>query len=293
MKPTNAQRVFQVCNTVFLLLLSVVMLYPMWHVVMASLSDSGELMAHRGVLLAPLHANVNAYRLMSQNPMILRGFFNSVLIVVSGTVINIILTSLGAYVLSKRKLYWRRAMSLMVLFTMFFSGGMIPLYLVVSKVLMLGDSFLAVILPTAVNTYNLIIMRTAFEGLPESLEESAQIEGAGHWTILFRIVLPLSMSTVAVMVLYYATGHWNGWFNASIFIKTRVKYPLQLILREILINNDTANMSMGGGGADDMMGIGETIKYAVIVASTLPVLCIYPFLQKYFVKGVLIGAVKG
>lgn len=293
MKPTNAQRVFQVCNTVFLLLLSVVMLYPMWHVVMASLSDSGELMAHRGVLLAPLHANVNAYRLMSQNPMILRGFFNSVLIVVSGTVINIILTSLGAYVLSKRKLYWRRAMSLMVLFTMFFSGGMIPLYLVVSKVLMLGDSFLAVILPTAVNTYNLIIMRTAFEGLPESLEESAQIEGAGHWTILFRIVLPLSMSTVAVMVLYYATGHWNGWFNASIFIKTRVKYPLQLILREILINNDTANMSMGGGGADDMMGISETIKYAVIVASTLPVLCIYPFLQKYFVKGVLIGAVKG
>lgn len=293
MKPTNAQRVFQVCNTVFLLLLSVVMLYPMWHVVMASLSDSGELMAHRGVLLAPLHANVNAYRLMSQNPMILRGFLNSVLIVVSGTVINIILTSLGAYVLSKRKLYWRRAMSLMVLFTMFFSGGMIPLYLVVSKVLMLGDSFLAVILPTAVNTYNLIIMRTAFEGLPESLEESAQIEGAGHWTILFRIVLPLSMSTVAVMVLYYATGHWNGWFNASIFIKTRVKYPLQLILREILINNDTANMSMGGGGADDMMGISETIKYAVIVASTLPVLCIYPFLQKYFVKGVLIGAVKG
>lgn len=293
MKPTNAQRVFQVCNTVFLLLLSMIMLYPMWHVVMASLSDSGGLMAHRGVLLAPLSANVNAYRLMSQNPMILKGFFNSVLIVVFGTVINIILTSLGAYVLSKRKLYWRRAMSLMVLFTMFFSGGMIPLYLVVSKTLMLGDSFLAVILPTAVNTYNLIIMRTAFEGLPESLEEAAQIEGAGHWTILFRIVLPLSMSTVAVMVLYYATGHWNGWFNASIFIKTRVKYPLQLILREILINNDTANMSMGGGGADDMMGISETIKYAVIVASTLPVLCIYPFLQKYFVKGVLIGAVKG
>lgn len=293
MKPTTGQKVFQIFNNIFLLLLSLVMLYPMWHVVMASLSDSGELMAHRGVLLAPLAANTNAYKLMSQNPMIFRGYINSITIVVVGTILNVVLTALGAYVLSRRKLFWKKIMSLMVIFTMFFSGGMIPLYLVVSKTLMLGDTLFAIILPTAINTYNLIIMRTAFDSLPESLEEAAQIEGAGHWSILFRIVLPLSMSTVAVIILYYATGHWNGWFNASIFMKTRTKYPLQLILREILINNDTANMSMGGGGADDMMGISETIKYAVIVVSTVPILCVYPFLQKYFVKGVLVGAVKG
>lgn len=293
MKTTIQQKVFQIFNNVFLILLSLIMLYPMWHVIMASFSDSGELMAHRGVLLAPLSANINAYKLMSKNPMIFRGYINSIIILVTGTILNVILTSLGAYVLSRRNLYWKKFLSLMVIFTMFFSGGMIPLYLVVSKILMLGDSFFAIILPTAVNTYNLIIMRTAFESLPESLEEAAQIEGAGHWSILFRIVMPLSMSTIAVIILYYATGHWNGWFNASIFMKTRTKYPLQLILREILINNDTANMSMGGGGADDMMGISETIKYAVIVASTIPILCVYPFLQKYFVKGVLVGAVKG
>lgn len=293
MKTTIQQKVFQIFNNVFLILLSLIMLYPMWHVIMASFSDSGELMAHRGVLLAPLSANINAYKLMSKNPMIFRGYINSIIILVTGTILNVILTSLGAYVLSRRNLYWKKFLSLMVIFTMFFSGGMIPLYLVVSKILMLGDTFLAIILPTAVNTYNLIIMRTAFESLPESLEEAAQIEGAGHWSILFRIVMPLSMSTIAVIILYYATGHWNGWFNASIFMKTRTKYPLQLILREILINNDTANMSMGGGGADDMMGISETIKYAVIVASTIPILCVYPFLQKYFVKGVLVGAVKG
>lgn len=292
MKPTAGQKVFQIFNNIFLLLLSLIMLYPMWHVVMASFSDSGELMAHRGALLAPLAPNVNAYKLMSRNPMILRGYINSVIIVVSGTVLNLVLTALGAYVLSRRKLFWQKVMSLMAIFTMFFSGGMIPLYLIVSKTLMLGDSIFAIILPTAINTYNLIIMRTAFASLPESLEEAAQIEGAGHWAILFQIVLPLSMSTVAVIILYYATGHWNAWFNASIFMKTRTKYPLQLILREILINNDTANMSMGGG-ADDMMGISETIKYAVIVVSTVPILCIYPFLQKYFVKGVLVGAVKG
>lgn len=293
MKTTIQQKVFQIFNNVFLILLSLIMLYPMWHVIMASFSDSGELMAHRGVLLAPLSANINAYKLMSKNPMIFRGYINSIIILVTGTILNVILTSLGAYVLSRRNLYWKKFLSLMVIFTMFFSGGMIPLYLVVSKILMLGDTFFAIILPTAVNTYNLIIMRTAFESLPESLEEAAQIEGAGHWSILFRIVMPLSMSTIAVIILYYATGHWNGWFNASIFMKTRTKYPLQLILREILINNDTANMSMGGGGADDMMGISETIKYAVIVASTIPILCVYPFLQKYFVKGVLVGAVKG
>ena len=157
----------------------------------------------------------------------------------------------------------------------------------------MNNSLWALILPGLVNTYNLIIMRTSFSSIPESLEESARIDGASHWTILLKIILPLSKAIIAVMVLYYAVGHWNSWFNASIYIRDRNKFPLQLVLREILIINDTNVMTQGSGGAADQMSIAETIKYAVIVTATLPVLCLYPFLQKYFVKGVMIGSVKG
>ena len=136
-------------------------------------------------------------------------------------------------------------------------------------------------------------MRTSFEAIPTSLEESARLDGASEWTILFRIILPLSTSVIAVMILYYAVGHWNSWFNANLYLKTREKFPLQLILREILISNDTTSMTGGGSDASDQMAVGETVKYAVVVTATLPILIVYPFLQKYFVKGVMIGAVKG
>ena len=180
----------------------------------------------------------------------------------------------------------------MIVVTMFFSGGLIPLYLTVTMTFHLNNSYWAVILPTMVSTYNVIIMRTSFLSIPTALEEAAKIDGAGHWRVLFQVVLPISLPVLAVITLYYAVGHWNAWFNASIFLKDREKYPIQLILREILINNDTASMTQGSS-AGDQQSIGESVKYAVVVVATVPILCAYPFLQKYFVKGAMIGAVKG
>ena len=155
------------------------------------------------------------------------------------------------------------------------------------------NTYWALLLPTLINTYNLIILRTSFLSIPESLLESAYIDGAGHFTMLFKIVVPLSLPAMAVMVLYYAVGHWNSWFQANIYIKDRIKYPLQLVLREILINGDTASMTQGGGDSGDQALLSESVKYACVVVSTVPILCVYPFLQKYFVKGVMVGAVKG
>ena len=205
--------------------------------------------------------------------------------------INLLLTSLGAYFLSRRNVLLKGAIMGMIIFTMFFSGGLIPMYLTV-KNLHLLNSLWSLILPGAISTYNMIILRTSFASIPTTLEEAAQIDGAGHIRILFQIILPLSKSIIAVMILYYGVGYWNGWFNASIYLDERNLFPLQLVLREILLANDTSAMTQGVGFADGI-SIAETVKYAVIIVSTLPILCIYPFMQKYFDKGVMIGALKG
>ncbi|MNI54708.1 L-arabinose transport system permease protein AraQ [compost metagenome] len=178
-----------------------------------------------------------------------------------------------------------------IVFTMFFGGGLVPYYLTV-KGLHLDNTLWALIIPTAVSTFNLILMRTSFLNIPDEIEESAKLDGASHLTILFRIFLPLSMPVVAVMILYYGVGHWNSWFNAMLFIRDRELYPLQLVLRDILVQNDTDGMLVGTDSFDKGL-TAETIKYAVIVVATVPVLALYPFLQKYFVKGMMIGALKG
>ena len=211
-------------------------------------------------------------------------------LVISGTLLNLFMTSLCAFVLSRRRLPYKKALALLVLFTMYFSGGLIPRYLIISGLGLL-DSYLAILLPTAISTYNMIVMRTSFENIPECLEESAAIDGANDLIILTRIILPLSMPVIAVMLLFYGVGHWNSWFNAMIYLRTRTKYPLQLILREILITNSLDSMTTDIGSLDKEP-IGETIKYATIIVATLPVLFIYPFLQKYFTKGIMLGAVK-
>lgn len=225
--------------------------------------------------------------------MIFRGYLNTIFVVVAGVCLNIAFTSLAAYCLSRKGLYWQKPLMMMMVFTMYFSGGLIPVYLTNTQMYHLTNSYWSLILPGLISTYNLIIMRTSFMALPDSLEESAKLDGAGAIRILISIVIPLSMPVIAVMTLYYAVGHWNAWFDASIYIKTREKFPLQLILREILIINDTNSMTQGSADASDQMAIGATVKYAVIVVSTVPILCVYPFLQKYFQKGVMIGAVKG
>lgn len=283
--------IFSITNIVFLLLLSVVMVYPVWYVICASFSTSNGLMAHMGVLLMPVGLSFEAYSGVFKNPMVAKGYINTLIIVSGGVGINMILTCLGAYCLSRKNLYWGNTIMKLITVTMFFSGGLIPSYLLVTRTLGLNDSFWALMLPSAINTYYLIIMRTAFKQIPGSLIESAKLDGATHRQILTKVVLPLSTSIIAVLVLYYTVGHWNSWFPASIYLKSRSKFPLQLILREILIQNDTVSMSKSVIAADQY-SVGETIKYAIIVVATVPILIVYPFLQRYFVKGIMIGAVK-
>jgi putative aldouronate transport system permease protein len=289
-KQVAGERVFGVFNTVLMLGLCFVTVYPFLYVLFASLSDAASFLQHRGILLEPVGINLDAYKAVFDNPMIIKGYQNTLFYVVAGTAINLFMTALGAYVLSRRELYFKNIMMFFIVVTMVFHGGLIPSFLLINKLGMMNTVW-ALLIPGAISTFNLIIMRTAFQGVPVSLEESARIDGAGDLTILFRIIIPLSMPVIAVMILWYAVGHWNSYFSALVYLRNREVYPLQLILREILISNSTDSMSTGAA-MDDKYAIGETIKYATIIVSTLPIICLYPFLQKYFVKGVMIGAIK-
>lgn len=290
-KESKERKIFNTLNILVLSVLMITMIYPILYVLFASVSDAAALISHRGLLLKPIGFNINAYRMVFRDPLVINSYYNTIIIVVVGVSINILLTSLGAYVLSRKDVYFKKMIMMFIVFTMFFSGGLIPLYLTVKSV-GLYNSLWALIIPTAVNTFNLIIMRTSFMAIPDSMEESATIDGANHIIILFRIILPLSLPVIAVMVLYYGVEHWNAWFNAMIFIKDRSLYPLQLLLREILVQNDTNSMTMGVD-MQEQNQVSESIRYAVIIVATLPVLLLYPLLQKYFVKGVMIGALKG
>lgn len=286
------ERVFGLVNGFVMLIFAVVMVYPIWYVIVASLTDYSELMQTTGALLWPKSPTLGAYKMAFRNPLILTSYLNTIFVVVCGTAVSLVLTSLGAYFLTRRDVKLKKPISILIIITMYFSGGMIPIYFTVIG-LGLENSLWSLIFPVAINTFNLIIMRTSFEGIPRSVEESAEIDGAGHWSILFRIILPLSGTTLAVIGLYYGVSYWNAWFNAMLYIKEREKFPLQLVLREILLQNATGEMTGGGADISDKDQMSEAIKYAVIVIATLPILCVYPFLQKYFVKGVMIGAVKG
>ena len=290
-KRSLGEKIFDTSNVFVLLLLSCLTLYPFLYVLIASFSDPAWVVKTRGIILLPEGFTFDTYKLVFQNPSILTGYMNSIFIVVVGTSLNILMTSLGAYALSRQNVMWKNPIMFGIVFTMFFNGGLIPTFLLVNNLGLLNSRW-ALILPVAMSAYNLIIMRTAFMGVPVSLEESAKLDGANDFTVLFRVVLPLSMPVVAVMILFYGVAHWNAWFNSLIYIRTRELYPLQLILREILITNSTDSMMTGVGGGDKMP-VGETIKYATIIIATIPVLCLYPMLQKYFVKGVMIGAIKG
>lgn len=291
-KVRREDRIFGLVNGFVMILFAIVMVYPIWYVLAASFTDYRELMQTSGMLLWPKEPTLAAYKMAFKNPLILSSYMNTLFIVVCGTAVSLALSALGAYFLTREDVKLKRPISLLIILTMYFGGGMIPFYFTVTD-LGLEDSLWSQILPVAISTFNLIIMRTAFEGIPRSVEESAEIDGAGHWGILIRIILPLSGTTLAVIGLYYGVSYWNSWFNAMLFIKDRLKFPLQLVLREILLQNATNDMMGGGADMGEASQISEAIKYAVIVIATLPILCVYPFLQKYFVKGVMIGAVKG
>ena len=291
-KRTFGEITFDIFNVLIMIFMMVVSIYPILYVLFASLSEASQLIQFQGILTHPLgKINFESYKTVFSDPKIMVGYINTIIVVVGGVSINIVLSSLGAYCLSRKHVFWNGLFTKMIIVTMVFSGGIIPLFLTI-KDFGLYDTRLALVLPVAINTYNLIIMRTAFAQIPESLSESAKLDGAGHVTILFRIVLPLSKAVLAVMVLYYGVSHWNSWASAVMFIRDPSKMPLQAILREILLQNQTTDM-MNGIGEADRFSVSETIKYATVIIATVPILALYPFLQKYFQKGVMIGSVKG
>ena len=284
--------VFTIFNYIILTLIGIACLYPMYYVLIASISDPVKLIGHDGLLLLPLkNLTLDGYRMVFQNRLVLNGYRNTIIILAVGIMVNMTFTVLGAYVLSLRKLLLRKQLTIFIIVTMYFSGGMIPAYLNIKDLGMM-DSILALIIPNAINTSNLLIMRSAFMSLPESLSEAAEIDGATHGQILIHVMLPLVKATMAVLVLYYGVAHWNSWFNASIYLRSSEKFPLQLVLRNILIEGQTNDMLSDVGSADNPQAM-QLLKYSLIVVSTLPIMCVYPFLQKFFEKGVMMGAVKG
>ena len=283
-KESFGERVFQVFNYILLGLIGFVCLYPMWHVLMASFSDSTALTAHSGLLLWPIEFSLDAYQRVLSNQNIWTGYINTIKYLVLGVSTSMVMTILGAYVLSRRDFMLRRPIMLAITFTMFFSGGTIPTYLNIQQ-LGLKGSIWGIVLPFCIATYNMIILRTSFESLPESLLEAARIDGAGQLACLTRIVIPLSKATLAVIALYYGVAYWNGWFWPSQILEVKGDMPLAVVLRDILINADMQQMDTG---VTNMEGI----KYATIIVATVPILCVYPFIQKYFAQGVMIGAVK-
>ena len=292
-KRSPSRIIFLVFLYLFLGLMALVFILPVWHVIMASFSEAKVLATHTGLVGVPLgEPTLGGYKIVLSSPNILTGYANTAFYVIVGTTISIVMTIIGAYCLSRKSFQYRNRFMLIISFTMLFNGGMVPTYMVVRN-LGLYNSRWAVIIPSAISVFNLIIMRTGFMEVPASLEESAKLDGASEWTIMFRIIVPLSKANIAVILLYYAVGIWNSWFPAMIYLKDREKFPLQLILREILLLNDTSVMTSSADAVKNAQLERKLVKYCTIVVSTVPIMCFYPFIQKYFTKGVMIGAVKG
>lgn len=289
-KKKLGDHLFYILCGLLMIFLAVITVYPFLYVLCASLSDPDKFLAYKGILLYPLELTWQSYKAVINNPNILIGYRNTIFIVGVGTFINVFFTSLGAYFLSRKGPLWKTPIMILIVITMFVDGGLIPNFLLVQN-LGMYDSLWALIIPGAISTFNMIIMRTAFQGIPVSLEESARIDGANDWVILFKLILPLSIPTMAVMGLFYAVGHWNSWFSASIYIQNKSLYPLQLILRDIVVKSETDEMTIGAA-IGNSYAMSFTIRYATVMVATIPILVIYPFIQKYFVKGVLIGSLK-
>ncbi|MBU5344590.1 carbohydrate ABC transporter permease [Paenibacillus sp. FSL W8-0187] len=290
---TRGDRIFNVINYTILILVTIIVMYPLVFVLSASFSDPQAVL--RGeMLLWPKGVNLNSYVKIFQNKDIISGFTNTLVYTSLGTFINLTMTILAAYPLSRKDFVGRNAIMALLVFTMFFSGGLIPTYLLIKNLGMLNTLWVMII-PNAVSIWNIIIMRTFFQqSIPGELQEAATIDGCSNIKILTRIILPLSMPIIAVTILFYAVGHWNAFFNALLYLSDKDKFPLQLILREILIQGQTNDMvKMSTESAIKQQREVEGIKYAVLVVANIPVLALYPFLQRYFVKGVMIGAIKG
>lgn len=295
-KETKADRIFNYINISILTVLLLIVIYPLIYVISASISDP-TLVNQGKVWLFPKGINFEGYRRILQDRNIWIGYRNTILYTVLGTIINLLVTLPAAYSLSRKDFYGRTFFTAIFTFTMFFSGGLIPTYLIV-KGLGLRDTIWALVIPGAAGMWNIILTRTYFQSnIPVELQEAALIDGCSNTRLFLTIVLPLSAPIVAIMALFYGVGHWNSFFGALIYISNRNLYPLQLILREILIQSEVSMEMMKTGEALESMAkqaeLAELIKYGVIIVSTLPVLIAYPFIQRYFVQGMMVGAIKG
>ncbi len=292
-KELRADKTFDIVNNIFLLFCFVVVLYPLLYIVSSSFSDPKAVMAHK-VWLWPVNFDLTAYKAVFTNKQIGTGYLNSLFYVVFGTIISVVLTMLLAYPLSRKEFYGRKMVTKLIMFTMLFTGGTIPLYLVVRNV-GIYDSRWAMLLPNAITVWNVIIARTFLqENITDELYDAAQIDGCSDIRFLFQMVFPLSKAIIAVLALFYAVSQWNKYFDALIYLQSQRLYPLQIVLRNILIiNKNTPSMMTDVAAAARAQGLSETIRYALIVVASAPLLIIYPFVQKFFVKGVMIGSVKG
>ena len=290
---TKGEKVFDAINVFLIFILIIVTLYPFYYVIAASFSDPTELFRSPGAILWPRGFSLDSYRIVLTNQWIWSGYRNTFIYILTGGSLGLFLTFIGGYALSKKFLPGRSFFLTMIIIPMFFGGGMIPTWLVIRSLNML-DTRWALILPGAVGTFNLIIMKTFLASLPEELEESAFLDGASYWKLLWAIVAPLSKPALAVIGLFYAVAIWNSFMPGLIYLSGRVRHllPLQNILREILIEAtpDTMNLQVGG---EEFTVYSETVRHASVIVTTIPILMVYPFLQRYFVKGVMIGSIKG
>ncbi len=290
---TRQDKVFNAINTVILWLVLILVAYPLIYVLSASFSNPQAVSSGK-VWLWPVDFTLRGYEVVFQHPDIVRGFFNAIYITVLGTVVQVIITIMAAYPLSRKTLYGKGVITLFFTFTMFFGGGLIPTFILINN-LGLYNTYWALILPGAVGVYNVIVARTFFQTtIPEDLFEAGQLDGCSDFRFLMSVVLPLSKPIIAVLVMFYAVGHWNSYFGPMIYLADKQLYPLQIVLRNILVQNQfDSQMMMDVASMEQQKGLAELIKYAVIVISSLPMLILYPFIQKHFVKGVMIGAIKG
>lgn len=288
----TADKIFGVVVLLLSIIIFLIILYPLWFIVIASISNS-NLVNLGKVTFLPKDIRFYGYQQIIEDSRIWKGYLNTLIYVVAGTVLNMVVTMPAAYALSRRGFKARNKVMFYFVFTMFFTGGLVPTYMTISALHLISTKTILIIF-VAVNTYNLIIARTFIENsIPEDLYEAAVLDGCSHFAYFTKVVIPLSKAVNSVLILYYAVYHWNDYFNALVYNSKQENSPLQIVLREILLLNQA--FASGNGGVQGGYGqsSADQVKYAVIIVSTLPILCVYPFVQKYFEKGVMIGAVKG
>ena len=287
MKPTKGYRAFQVINTIIMIFVIFITLYPFVYLVAQSFSSDAAASAGK-VTFYPIGFNVNTYKYILRDNQFFRYYGNTIFYTVVGTFISVACTALIAYPLSKPRLRLNKVITPLVVFTMYFAGGMIPNYIVITQWLGLQDSMWSIILPNAISTFNLLVMKSFFAGLPEELEEAAAIDGMNTYQIFLKIIIPLSKPIIATMCLFYMVTMWNEWFTPMLYLDSKDKWPVALYVRQLVEGANTTEI-----GSSDASSVQATVKSATMVLTSIPIICVYPFVQKYFVQGMTIGAVKG